>query len=163
MGLRRIVEVLEFNGNSLTAQMHFFTLHELKKMHALNMLRLKSIEAEKDVILEKKGLRKGSFDFLVEAKNGKTIGFEVLTRPSKGKMKQKLAYAKNVDEFVFVIPEHFLEAYKKHAKNGHRFSTRPKFLPKEFAGEKLLVWIFDVESLKFTQKATFQQLFNVLR
>ncbi len=141
--------------------MHFYTLHELKKMHVLAQLQLKKIEPEKTVLIEKKGLRQGSFDFLVETVDGMQIGIEVLTRPSKGKMKQKLAYAKNVDQFIFVIPEHVLDAYKKHEKTGHHISGREKFFPKEFSDKKLFAWVFDLEKHKFTHKQGFSRVFNV--
>ena len=76
-------------------------------------------------------------------------------------MKEKLLYSMEVDEFVFVIPEHFLDFYKKHEKNGLQDSVRKKFLPKEFSDKKLFVWILDSEKHRFTKKAGFSQVFNV--
>lgn len=142
--------------------MHFLTFLELKKMHATGSESIARILPEKEVELKKSKVRIGRFDFFVEKANGKSIGFEVLTRPSKGKMKEKLPYSKEVDEFVFVIPEHFLDFYKKREKNGMHDSVRKKFLPKEFSDKKLFVWILDTENHKFTKKGLFSQIFNTL-
>lgn len=156
-----LVETLSFNGNRLTELMHFYTLHELKKMHCLFILPLKKIFHEKTAVIGNG--QKGSFDFLVETVSGKEIGIEVLTRPSKGKMKQKLSYSKNVDEFIFVIPEHFLENYKIHEKKGFKGAVKKHFLPKEFSSQKLFAWIFDTEKRAFTTKASFSGVFNTAK
>ena len=149
------------NGNYLTNLMHFITFLELKKMHVSGAESFTQILPEKEVELKKEKPRLGRFDFFAQTSKGKSIGVEVLTRPSKGKMKEKLSYSREVDEFVFVIPEHFLDFYKKHEKNGLHDSVRKKFLPKEFADKKLFVWILDSENHRFTRKGSFSEVFNV--
>lgn len=127
-------------------------------MHSLFLLPLKKIEPEKNVQLS--GPRKGSFDFLAQTKDGKQIGIEILTRASKGKMKKKLDYAKRVDEYVFVIPDHILDGYKKHEKKGLKSMIREKFFPKEFDAKNIFVWVFDLEKCVFSQKKPFSKIFN---
>ena len=141
--------------------MHFYTLHELKKMHLGLELPLFKITPEQEVLLEKHGLREGRFDFLVESSEGKLIGFEVLTRPSKGKLKEKLAYSKEVDTFVFVLPNNSLGLYRKLGKKTFHRIAREKSMPKEFNSPSLYVWLFNPKDKRFVEKALFSKVFNV--
>lgn len=149
-------------SNELTQLMHLYTLHEIKKLHLTNKIALKKIADESSVILEKAGKpRIGKFDFLVETKAGKTIGFEILTRPTQGKMLGKLRYAKGVDEFVFVLPSMSLEFYRKPKKKVSHRKIKPKFFSGEFADAKLRAWLFDLQNEQFLEKGKFNNLFNV--
>ncbi len=97
---------------------------------------------------------------MVLNKNGKTTGIEVLSRPSKGKMKQKLSYAKEVDEFVFVLPSNALELYRKNPRNGFRLQVRKLFFSAEFSTPTLQAWLVDPQSGTIVQKDRFSKLFN---
>ncbi len=143
--------------------MHFYTLHELKKMHLTLELPLSKIMPEQEVLLEKNGLREGRFDFLVESREGKLIGFEILTRPSKGKLKEKLSYSKEADQFVFVLPRNSLGLYRKPKKKIFPRLGREKFLPKEFSSPCLYAWLFNPKDKRFVEKALFSKVFNVER
>lgn len=136
--------------------MHFFTLQEIKQARDFEFFSLK----------EEKPLSEhipiGAFDFFLETTDGKKIGFEILTRPSKGKLKRKLEiYFHNVDEFVFVLPSNSLKFYQKQSKKGLHVITAQKKFPKEFSSKKLKVWLFDLETKQFTKKDTFNKIFNV--
>lgn len=154
---------LEINGNETTHLMHFYTMHELHKMHILGSRKLKAIKPEQAVLIEKNGLREGRFDFLVHDAENKAIGIEILTRPSAGKMKKKLCYAKEVDEFVFVIPEGSLEGYLARKPAPFKVFCRPNLLPPEFGNGKIYVWIFDLKERKFTEKGKARDLFCIGR
>ena len=130
-------------------------------MELLNSLQIKSILVEQPVLLEKRGLRAGSFDFLIETKTGKAIGIEVLTRPSKGKLKGKLPYSLEVDEFVFVLPSSSLEFYQKKEKKGFRSYARANAFSREFNKPNLKAWLFDVQEKAFQKKDIFNRIFNV--
>lgn len=135
-------------------------MQELQRMHSSNELKCTKIQPEKPVVVNKHGLRNGSFDFFVETEHGRKIGFEVLTRPSKGKMKEKLAYAEVVDEYVFVLPSEAISFYRKN-EGPFKSITRGKFLPKEFARKNLYVWLFDIVERKFIMKKAISAIFNV--
>lgn len=90
-------------SQEITALMHKTTLDELSKF-------FDKIYAEKKVHFTKR--RQGAFDFFVE-ENGKTIGFEVLSRPTRAEMKRKLIYADYADAFVFVILVNAMNFYKR--------------------------------------------------
>ena len=130
-------------------------------MHITLELPLSKITAEQEVLMEKNGLRKGRFDFLAESREGKFIGFEILTRPSKGKLKEKLPYSKEADQFVFVLPSNSLELYRRQEKKIFHRVCREKLLPKEFNNQDLYVWLFNVNDKKFVEKARFNKIFNV--
>ncbi len=151
------------NGNALTEMMHFYTLHELKKMHVLKEMPLARISPEHAVVLKDKRhtryLRLGSIDFLVETAGGKLLGIEVLTRPTRGKLVNKLAYAKSVDEFVFVVPDCALGFYRRPRTKVFHKQWRAAALPKEFGSEKLHAWMFDTQKRKFTEKGVFSKIF----
>jgi len=141
--------------------MHSLVFHELQRQRINKSPEILSIIPEKTVLLEKKGAeREGRFDFLVEAK-GKTIGFEVLTRPSQGKLKQKLAYANEVDEFVFALPHDSMGLYRKTELNGFKRIGRKKFLSKEFSNPKLKVWLLDCKNRAVLEKGFFPEIFSV--
>ena len=149
------------NGNSLTKKMHELTFQELNRMRLTGHGIVKEISPEKEVIFSKNGKpREGSFDFLLVV-GSKTIGIEILTRPSKGKLKQKLFYADEVDEFIFVLPENSLNFYK--ILDGKPFNNWKKinYFGNEFSSDFLKVWLLDVENEKFTRKDVFRKIFNV--
>ena len=135
--------------------------HELNRMRFQEPGRITSICPEKTVLLEKKGKeREGRFDFLVQG-NKKNLGIEVLQRPSQGKMREKLAYAKEVDEFVFVLPKESLGLYKKTKTNGIKRIAHKKYLSKEFSNPKLKVWLVDCANGKIAEKGPFGKVFEV--
>ncbi len=141
--------------------MHLLVFHELNRMRILRQPEILSIAPEKTVLLEKKGReREGRFDFLVQGK-AKTIGVEVLTRPSQGKMREKLAYAKEVDEFIFAIPEDSMGFYRKRDSNGLKRLVGKKFFGKEFKDAKLKVWLLDCGQGKVVEKGLFYKIFEV--
>ena len=116
------------------------------------------IEAEKQTVLPRQ--RIGSYDFLVETSGG-VIGIEVMTRPTKGKLKEKLRYRSNVDSYVFVLPANSLGLYRKKPKKGFRTRARPRRFPKEFSDSNIRVWLLDAEVERFTEKGAFSKIFNV--
>lgn len=138
-----------------------FTATELQKPSDFPEFTPKKILAEKSVLIEKHGLKEGKFDFLVQTHEKKLVGVEVLTRPTHGKLRQKLAYAKKTDEFIFVLLHNSLGFYRKKEKNGLSSSTRKKFLSPEFASEKIFAWLFDPIEKKFVSKQNFPKEFNV--
>lgn len=141
--------------------MHSLVFKELNKMRLQKNPEILSIVPEKTVIIEKNGVeRQGRFDFLVTARD-RNIGVEVLTRPSQGKMRQKLAYAKEVDEFIFALPNDALGLYRKKQMNGFKRIAPKKFLGKEFADQKLKVWMLDCKNGLVSEKSAFPGLFEV--
>ncbi|MCX6799344.1 MAG: hypothetical protein NTW59_04605 [Candidatus Diapherotrites archaeon] len=156
-----VLLAIECNGNSFTKLMHLIVFHELQKMRANRQPEILSILPEKTVLLEKNGSeREGRFDFLVRAAD-KTIGVEVLTRPSQGKMKAKLPYANEVDEFVFAIPSDAMDFYRKKNLNGFKRMAPKRFLSREFADEKLKVWLLDCAEGRVAEKGGFGEIFEV--
>ena len=142
--------------------MHFIALHELHKLHARQELNIKRIIPEQDVMLHKHhSARKGRFDFLVETNDNKVIGMEILTRPSAGKLKEKLFYADEVDEFIFVLPFNDLEFYQKPKQKVFHKQMRRNFFEKEFNSKKLSAWMLDVSNAQFVLKDKFNKVFNV--
>ncbi len=138
------------------------TFEELLKPNKVPNFFTKSVIPEKDVVLEKSEHAKhGRFDFFAQAQDGRLIGVEVLTRPSKGKLVKKLVYANAVDHFIFVLPTWSLGLYRKIKKNGIKFSVRKKFLPKELGSRKIFVWLFEPKTKKFLSKSIFSKEFNV--
>jgi hypothetical protein len=147
----------------LTKLFHLATLHELYKSSLLKETEISKVVPEQTVLLEPlrgNSIRKGRFDFLVLDKNGKTIGIEVLSRPSQGKMKQKLSYAKEVDEFVFVLPTHSFELYRKKPRNGFKLQGRKRFFSTAFSASTLQAWLVDPSNGTIVEKGRFSQLFN---
>lgn len=141
--------------------MHLAVFHELQRMRVNKNPELLEISPEKTVLLEKQGKeRQGRFDFLVQAK-GRAIGIEVLTRPSKGKLKAKLPYASEVDEFIFVLPHDSMEFYRKRKMNGFKRAAPKKFLSSEFSSPKLQAWLLDYSNGKIAEKGAFSRLFEV--
>ncbi|MFH1240199.1 MAG: hypothetical protein V1672_03190 [Candidatus Diapherotrites archaeon] len=141
--------------------MHELTFQELNKMRISGNGTVKEISPEKEVVFSKNGKpREGSFDFLLVVGN-KTIGIEILTRPSKGKLKQKLFYADEVDEFIFVLPENSLNFYK--ILDGKPFNNWKKinYFGNEFSSDFLKVWLLNTEKGKFVEKGVFKTIFNV--
>ena len=130
---------------------------ELKKMSSGPPAE-KGIEAEKETVLP--GDRTGSYDFYLEF-GGRATGIEVLARPSKGKLKEKLRYRENVDSYIFVLPEECLGFYRKEEKRGLASRVRKKSFPKEFSDPGLKAWLLDARGEKFTLKGAFAQIFNV--
>lgn len=138
--------------------MHYLTLKELKKMNSEKTLIINCIEEEKQTVLPRE--RIGAYDFLVGSDKG-VIGIEVMTRPTKGKLKEKLRYKNNVGCFVFVLPSNSLGLYRKKPKKGFSRKARPKFFPGEFNDREIRVWLLDAKQEKFTEKGAFAQIFNV--
>lgn len=131
-------------------------------MHANNEWNISRIIPEKDVLLHKHhALRKGSFDFLVETLDNKVIGVEVLTRPSAGKLKEKLVYANEVDEFVFVLPFNDLEFYQKPRQKVFHKQIRRTSFQKLFNNKKLSAWMLNISGAHFVLKDKFNKIFNV--
>jgi len=152
--------IIETNGNFITHLMHLLVFHELQRMRVNRELDIEKIMPEKPIVLEHSPFpRKGSFDFLVNA-GRKNIGIEVLTRPSRKKLLEKLRYAKNVDEFVFAIPKDAFELYKKSCHKGHEHA-RQNFFGKEFKSPKIKVWLLDLRDLRVLVKSSFGKIFNV--
>lgn len=153
------------NGNNKTNLMHLYAFNEFNKMHFNQEMKIKRICPEQTVLIHSKNnvnlCNEGRFDFLVETKENKLIGVEVLTRPSKGKMKNKLRYAKEADEFIFVLPFNSMEFYRKPTKKVFHKKAKLKFFGKEFAGKNLFVWLLDLKNGKFTEKNSFNKIFNV--
>ena len=139
--------------------MHIYTLHHFyrecfeKKIHACRILQEKSTPLSNG--------RKGAYDFLIENADGKLTGVEVLTRPSKGKLKEKLPYKDHADEFIFVLPAHGMNFYKKPDTKKFRKVARDKFFPKEFSEKKIKVLLLDMEKGTFSKKKAFSEVFNV--
>lgn len=157
----------ESNSHNLTNLMHRCTLQELYKMNSSNQLAIKSIKPEQTVLLDSnsKTPRIGRYDFLVECASGKSrfLGIEVLSRPTRGKLRQKLSYTNSVDEFVFVLPENSLGFYRKPKQKVFHKEAKTKSFGKEFASEKLYVWLFDQAAKSFKEKGRFAELFNVVK
>jgi hypothetical protein len=141
--------------------MHLVVFNELNRMRAQKQPEIIAITPEKTVLLEKNGMeRQGRFDFLVRT-SGKAIGVEVLSRPSHGKLRQKLAYSREVDEFIFAIPADSMEFYRKRKLNGFKRVAHKKFLGREFSDPKLKVWLVDCRQGMVTEKASFSKIFEV--
>ncbi len=147
--------LLKCNGNTLTKKMHLCTLQELERDP-----EIKKISQEEETFLENNSI--GAYDFFAKTGNG-TIGIEVMTRPTKGKLKEKLRYKKNVDCFIFVIPKQRLCFYEKEPINIFPRKTRKKYFPKDFADPNLMVWIYNMETGKIEKKERFSKAFNVER
>jgi len=142
--------------------MHLMVFHELNRMRVQNNPEIVSIAPEKSVLMAKNGVeREGKFDFLVQTSQ-KDIGVEILTRPSQGKMKEKLAYAREVDEFIFVLPNDSMGLYQKKKKNGLKSIVSKKFLEAMFSNPKLKVWLLDYRK-GILKKGLFETVFNVKR
>jgi len=84
-----------------------------------------------------------------------------MTRPTKGKLKEKLRYRAMVDKYIFVMPSNALGIYRKTKKKGYSRKTRPKYFPKEFKDTGLRAWLLDARKEKFTKKGAFHEIFNV--
>lgn len=147
------------NGNKTTALMHLLTLHELNRIRVTGKWPITRMSSEQSVLLHAQNgsAREGKFDFLVETPR-KKIGFEVLTRPSKGKMLKKLAYMQEVDDFVFVIPHDALLPYQRTEKN-HGWKVRSKKLPPLFGQKGLFVWLVDIDKQEIVAKQPFTKLY----
>lgn len=149
------------NGNSLTRKMHELTFRELDKMRLESNGDVLEISPEKSVILAKNGKpREGRFDFLV-VKGNKKIGIEVLTRPSKGKLRAKLPYANEADEFIFVLPKDSLNFYKNPKGKVFHSWKKVNSFGREFSSNSLKAWLLDSENEKFVEKGLFREVFNV--
>ena len=154
---------MHVNGNKTTALMHLLVWTELQRLRVNQAMPITHISAEQSVILAASKMhrlpREGKYDFVVETPR-KTIGFEVLTRPTKGKLLKKLPYKDEVDEYVFVIPHDSLLPYQKTPKN-HGWKVREKKLPPIFAQKGLSVWLVDLDEQCITEKHPFPQIYNV--
>lgn len=140
--------------------MHLLTLNELQRMRVNGVWPITRLTSEQTVLLNGTNKPKeGKFDFLVETPR-KTIGFEVLTRPSKGKMLKKFAYREEVDQFVFVIPHDALLPYHRTTTN-HSWKVRPRYLPSSFGERGLYTWLVDLEKQAIIEKAPFSKMFFV--
>lgn len=134
-----------------------------KIMYKATLEKIKELKPEKlfaeYAVLLPNG-RKGSYDFLAK-QNGLIIGFEIMNRPTKGKLKEKLAYLNGVDRYIFVLPVASFELYKKQPLGCFGTLTRPKFFPKEFANKKLFVWLCSIDENKIVVQGRFEKVFNV--
>ena len=155
-------------GNATTALMHLLVWTELQRMRVNGVWPIRRMTQEQTVLLDGGHLshrththsdREGKFDFYVETQK-KTVGFEVLTRPTKGKILKKMAYGKEVDDFVFILPEDALMPYQKTLPI-HGWKVRPKYLPPEFAQKGLFVWLVDLEERRIAAKKPFTAIYNV--
>ncbi len=152
-------------GNATTALMHLIAWTELHRIRVNQGWPVTRMGAEQTVLVNfsrHKNPAEGRFDFYVETPQ-KTIGFEVLTRPSKGKMIKKLSYGEEVDEFVFVLPKEALSVYKKttSAPGKREWKVRPNFLPSVFGQAGLYVWLIDLEERRIIAKKPFSKIYNV--
>lgn len=141
--------------------MHLYTLHELHKLDRSGKMKVLAIKPEQTVFLSKGNGRIGRFDFLVELDDKELVGFEVLTRPSKGKLKKKLSYASEVNRFVFVLPSDSMPFYQKPKSKVFHKQAKLDFFGKEFLNPNLFVWMFDLQEKRFTEKNQFSKIFNV--
>ena len=150
------------NGNRVTGLMHLITWDEINRLRVNREWEIKKMSMEQTVLVNFKHHKKpveGKFDFLVETPK-KVIGFEVLTRPSKGKIQRKMSYAEEVDQFVFVLPDTAMEKYQKHAKVPKR-RIQGNFLPPLFGNPNLFVWLVDLNEKTIVKKVPFAHIFNV--
>ncbi len=156
------------NGNATTALMHLLVWTELQRMRVNQVWPIKRMTQEQTVLLDgghqphrthTHSDREGKFDFFVETEK-RTVGFEVLTRPTKGKILKKMAYGKEVDDFVFILPQDALMPYMKTPRV-HGWKVRPKFLPSEFAQKGLYVWLVDLEHRRIAAKKPFSAIYCV--
>ncbi|MFH0970130.1 MAG: hypothetical protein V1776_01575 [Candidatus Diapherotrites archaeon] len=149
------------NGNRTTALMHLLVWTELQRIRVNQVWPITRMTQEQTVLLQGNNHqpKEGKFDFYVETPQ-KTIGFEVLTRPSKGKILKKMAYRQKVDEFVFVIPKDALLPYQK-TSTIHAWKVRPKFLPEVFGEKGLYAWLIDLGDRQIIQKKPFPFLYNI--
>lgn len=140
--------------------MHLLTWTELQRMRVNGEWPITRMTSEQTVLLRAAHAPKeGKFDFLVETPR-KTIGFEVLTRPSKGKMLKKFAYRSEVDQFVFVIPHDTLLPYQRTTSN-HGWKVRPRYLPASFGEKGLYTWLVDLDAQTIVAKQPFSKLYYV--
>lgn len=139
--------------------MHLLTLHELNRIRVNGKWPITRMTSEQSVLLRTHNAspRMGKFDFWVETPR-KTIGFEVLTRPSRGKMLKKLAYKHEVDDFVFVIPHDSLLPYQR-TENNHGWRVRSKKLPTPFGQKGLFVWLVDIDKQEIVAKQPLPKLY----
>lgn len=149
-------------GNSTTALMHLLTWNELHRLRVNEEWPITKMTAEQKVWVNfprQRNPKEGAFDFYVETPK-KSIGFEVLTRPSRGKMQRKIPYGNEVDEFVFVIPHDSLLPYQK-TDAPHGFHVRSKALPKEFGKKGLYVWLVDLGEQRIVKRAPLSKIYHV--
>ncbi|QQR92144.1 MAG: hypothetical protein IPJ89_03200 [Candidatus Iainarchaeum archaeon] len=150
------------NGNATTALMHLLTWNELHRLRVNAEWPITKMKAEQKVLVNfarQQNPKEGAFDFYVETPR-KRIGFEVLTRPSKGKMLRKISYRDEVDEFVFVIPHDSLLPYQK-TETAPGFHVRSKALPKEFAQKGLYIWLVDLAEQRIIKRAPIARIYHV--
>ncbi len=141
--------------------MHLLTWTELQRMRVNGVWPITRMTSEQTVLLKNGDHtpKEGKFDFWVETPT-KTIGFEVLTRPSKGKILKKLAYKEEVDDFVLVIPHDSLLPYQRTEKN-RGWKVRPHFLPFAFGQKGLYVWLVDLNERRIVAKQPFPKHYYV--
>ena len=149
------------NGNRTTALMHLLAWTELQRLRVTQTWPITKLRAEQTVVLntDTQTPREGKFDFYAETPS-KTIGFEVLTRPSRGKLLKKFAYRNEVDEFVFILPSDSMTKYQRKETNGRHASAHFK-LPKLFGEKGLYAWLVDLDDQRIIAKKPFSQLFHV--
>ncbi len=141
--------------------MHLLTLNELHRMRVNGVWPIVRMSSEESVLLHagRQTPKEGKFDFLVETPQ-KRIGFEVLTRPSKGKILKKFAYRDEVDQFVFVIPHDALMPYHRTSPN-HGWKIRPRYLPASFGEKGLYTWLVDLDKQAIVAKLPFSKIYYV--
>lgn len=121
-------------------------------------LNAKNIEVEKGVFINGKYF---AYDIFLKTEEGARIGFEILARPTKGKMKQKLVYATgDLDRFIFILPSNFLQFYMKQPKYALS-NLRPHFFGKCFDLKNLYVWLYGIAEDKIIKTNNFSDIFNV--
>jgi len=138
--------------------MHSILRKELKKAFSTDK-SVKLIAEEWQVKLNKKQF--GSFDFFVKFIDNKTIGFEVLGRPSLNKLKAKLKYLPFVDKYVFVLPSDSFSFYRKPTQKIFFKEFIPKSFPLIFSNKKIFVWLLDLKNKEVIKKELFSRIFNV--
>ena len=151
----------ETSRKDLTDLMTLRTIQTLQQWRQSKAFPIHSVKTEQTVVLQSSGREKaGRFDFLIEMENGELVGIEVLSRPTKGKLKAKLAYSEGVDKFVFVLPHDSMELYQNPKKSIYKKNAKHA-LGREFNSPKLFVWPFHTHLKQFFQQQSFSKWFNV--
>lgn len=75
-------------------------------------------------------------------------------------MTKKLAYAKEVDEFVFVLPFDSFALYRKQRKKGFPTLGHKHFFSAAFAKPHIKAWLVNEKNREIETKKTFSELFH---
>lgn len=138
--------------NPLEKIMYKATAKKLRELGAERIRKEQSVELSPGCF--------GSYDFVADI-HGFRIGLEILCRPTKGKLMEKLRYAEHVDKYIFVLPSGAMGLYRRPHTKSFGPLPRPKFLPKAFRNKKLYVWLCDLGTKSIVAQAPFTRVFNV--